>query len=102
MKKLERKQIIMKNKIKKITASFLTILITFLSSTFSNVVSAKIVNLTVKQTTQEYQMKNLNTDICKQINKYRKSKKCKAFKNKVKFNSNGKSQGKRNCKKFRT
>ena len=43
----------MKNNFRKIIASFLTILITFLSSTASNVVSAKIVNLTVKQTTQE-------------------------------------------------
>ena len=43
----------MKNNFRKIIASFLTILITFLSSTASNVVSAIIVNLTVKQSTQE-------------------------------------------------
>ena len=70
----------MKNKIKKITASLLTLLITFLSSTVSNVVSAKIVNLTAQTTTQEYQMKNLNTDICKTINKYRKIKNAKSLK----------------------
>ena len=70
----------MKNKIKRITASLLTLLITFLSSTASNVVSAKMVNLTVQTTTQEYQMKNLNTDICKIINKYRKIKNAKSLK----------------------
>ena len=70
----------MKNNFRKIIASFLTILITFLSSTASNVVSAKIVNLTVKQTTQEYQIKKLNTQICKTINKYRKTKNAKSLK----------------------
>ena len=70
----------MKNKIKKITASFLTLLITFLTSTTANIVSAKIVNLTAQTTTQEYQMKNLNTDICKIINKYRKIKNAKSLK----------------------
>ena len=70
----------MKNKIKKITASLLTLLITFLTSTTANIVSAKIVNLTAQTTTQEYQMKNLNTDICKIINKYRKIKNAKSLK----------------------
>ena len=70
----------MKNKIKKITASFLTLLITFLTSTTANIVSAKIVNLTVKQTTQEQQIKKLNTQICKTINKYRKTKNAKSLK----------------------
>ena len=70
----------MKNKIKKITASLLTLLITFLTSTTANIVSAKIVNLTAQTTTQEYQMKNLNTDICKIINKYRKNKNAKSLK----------------------
>lgn len=70
----------MKNKIKKITASLLTLLITFLTSTTANIVSAKIVNLTAQTTTQEYQMKNLNTDICKIINKYRKTKNAKSLK----------------------
>ena len=90
----------MKNNFKKITASFLTILITFLSSTASNVVSAKIVNLTVKPTTQEYQMKNLNTDICKTINKYRKNQNAKSLKIKTDLRKMAKVRAKECAKKY--
>ena len=70
----------MKNKIKRITASLLTLLITFLSSTASNVVSAKMVDFTTQTTQEEVQVQSLNSDICKQINKYRKSKSSKSLK----------------------
>lgn len=90
----------MKNNFKKITASFLTILITFFTSTASNVVSAKMVNLTVQTTQEEVQVQNLNSDICKQINKYRKSKNAKSLKIKSDLTAMAKVRAKEIAKSF--
>ena len=90
----------MKNNFKKITASFLTILITFFTSTASNVVSAKMVNLTVQTTQEEVQVQNLNSDICKQINKYRKSKNAKSLKIKSDLTAMAKVRAKEISKLF--
>ena len=90
----------MKNNFKKITASFLTILITFFTSTASNVVSAKMVHLTVQTTQEEVQVQNLNSDICKQINKYRKSKNAKSLKIKSNLTAMAKVRAKEIAKSF--
>lgn len=90
----------MKNKIKKITASLLTLLITFLSSTASNVVSAKMVDFTTQTTQEEVQVQSLNSDICKQINKYRKSKNAKSLKIKSDLTAMAKVRAKEISKLF--
>ena len=90
----------MKNKIKKITASLLTLLITFLSSTASNVVSEKMVDFTTQTTQEEVQVQSLNSDICKQINKYRKSKNAKSLKIKSDLTAMAKVRAKEISKLF--
>ena len=90
-----------KNKIKKITASILILLITFFTSTVSNVVSAKTVTFTVtKSSTQTFPSKKTNTKIYKYINAYRKTQNAKPVKPKSDLTAMAKVRAKEISKLF--